>query len=62
MVKATELLPTWEATIRVKEPNGTIIRVKTTVQATTAQMAKRLMQAQYGKDSVMNVPVRIKVK
>ena len=62
MVKAADILPTWEATIRVKEPNGTILRVRTTVQATNSAMARRLLQAQYGKDAVMNVPARIKVK
>jgi len=62
MVKATDILPTWEATVRVKEPNGTVLRVRTTVQAANSAMARRLLQAQYGKDAVMNIPTRIKIK
>jgi hypothetical protein len=62
MVKASDILPTWEATIKVKEPNGTILRVKTTVQAANSAMARRLLQAQYGKDAVMTIPTRIKIK
>lgn len=62
MVKATEILPTWEATIRVKDHNGAILRINTTVQANNSAMARKLLQAQYGKDAVMTVPKRIKIK
>jgi hypothetical protein len=62
MVKATEFIKTWEATVRIKDHNGALIQLKTTIQASNSATARRLLQAQYGKESVMSTPKQIKIK
>lgn len=61
MVKATEIIRSFEAILRVKQDNGSVLQIKTITQATTAAMAKKLLQAQYGKSAVMGTPREIKV-
>jgi hypothetical protein len=60
MVKSTDFLKMYEITVRVKQPTGNILQIKTTVQAATAISAKKLAEAQYGKGSVMGTPREIK--
>jgi len=61
MVKATEIIKSFEAIIRIKQDSGSTLQIKTITQATTAAMAKKLLQAQYGKGAVMGTPREIKV-
>lgn len=60
MVKATDIIKSFEAIIRVKQDNGNVLQIKSITQATTAAMAKKLLQAQYGKGAVMGTPREIK--
>jgi hypothetical protein len=60
MVRAADIIKSFEAIIRVKQDNGSTLQVKTIIQATTAAMAKKLLQAQYGKNTVMGTPREIK--
>ena len=61
MVRATDIIKSFEVIVRVKQDNGSIMQIKTITQATTAAMAKKLLQAQYGKGAVMGTPREIKV-
>ena len=61
MVKATDIIKSFEVIVRVKQDNGSVMQIKTITQATTAAMAKKLLQAQYGKGAVMGTPREIKV-
>ncbi len=61
MVKSTDFLKTYELTVRVKETTGNILQIKTTVQASSPAMAKKLAEAQYGKGSVVGTPRQLKV-
>jgi hypothetical protein len=61
MVKATELFKTWEAVIYLQDPNGTRQRIRTSVQAPSSAMAKKLLQKQYGKEAVQGTPKEIKL-
>jgi hypothetical protein len=60
MVKSAEFLKMYELTVRVKQPTGNTMQIKTTVQASSALLAKKLAEAQYGKGSVMSTPREIK--
>jgi hypothetical protein len=60
MVKATDIIKSFEAIVRVKQDNGSVLQIKTIIQSTTGAMAKKLLQAQYGKGSVMGTPREIK--
>ena len=62
MVKATELLKTFELIIRAKQAGGNTMQLKTMIQATSAVNAKRLGEAQYGKGSVVGNPREVKLK
>ena len=61
MVRATDIIKSFEVIVRVKQDNGSTMQIKTITQATTAAMAKKLLQAQYGKGAVMGTPREIKV-
>ena len=60
MVKSAEFLKMYEFTVRVKQPAGNILQIKTTVQASSANMAKKLAEAQFGKGSIIGTPREIK--
>jgi hypothetical protein len=61
MVKATDFLKVYEFTVRVKQSSGNTMLIKTTTQASSSAMAKRLGEAQYGKGSVVGTPREIKL-
>jgi hypothetical protein len=60
MVKSADFLKIYEVTLKIKQPAGNVMQFKTTVQASTALMAKKLAEAQYGKGSVMSTPREVK--
>ena len=60
MVKTTDILKTFELIVRIKQSNGSTMQIKTMVQATNSNNAKRLGEAQYGKGSVYGNPREIK--
>lgn len=60
MVKSADFLKTYEMTVRIKQPTGNVMQIKTTIQASSTSMAKKLAEAQYGKGSVMGTPREIK--
>lgn len=60
MVKATDIIKTFEGIVRVAQSSGGMLQIKTTVQASSSAMAKKLLQAQYGKGAVMGTPREIK--
>lgn len=62
MVKAADFLKMFELTVRVKQSSGSTMLIKTSVQAGTTAMAKKLGEAQFGKGSVVGTPREIKVK
>jgi hypothetical protein len=60
MVKSADFLKMYEFTVRVKQSAGNIIQIKTTVQASSSAMAKKLAEAQFGKGSIIGTPREIK--
>jgi hypothetical protein len=50
-------MPVYEATIKLKNTGN--VQQKVTVQAADNSKAKLLLEAQYGKGSVMTVPKKI---
>jgi hypothetical protein len=50
-------MKTWEATVKVPGPSSNnFMQVKTIVQATDYSKAKMLLEAQYGKKSIVSNP------
>ncbi len=46
-------LRTFEVRIQFRQPNGVIQQMDTTVQARTAEMARRMLRAQYSSPRVL---------